>query len=217
MPPILTVEDLWVRFPGRIRTVEAVRGVSFEVGREKLGIVGESGSGKSMTGRAILRLVPHPGQVTARRLELAAPHMVELLPGHGFTDRLLDEGWGRSWGVFVTIPDPTILRRHLRRFLKVRDEAGRSLLFRFYDPRVLRVFLPTCRPDELAQLYGPITSYVAEGEKGATLLEFRYDGARLLTRTVAVDGTTSDGRAATPEARGTTPDGREAVREGRRE
>jgi peptide/nickel transport system ATP-binding protein len=68
MTPILTVEDLWVRFPGRVRTVEAVRGVSFEVGREKLGIVGESGSGKSMTGRAILRLVPHPGQVTARGL-----------------------------------------------------------------------------------------------------------------------------------------------------
>ena len=35
--------------------------MSFEVGREKLGIVGESGSGKSMTGRAILRLVPAPG------------------------------------------------------------------------------------------------------------------------------------------------------------
>jgi peptide/nickel transport system ATP-binding protein len=52
-----------------VATVEAVRGVSFEVGREKLGIVGESGSGKSMTGRAILRLVPPPGRVTARRLE----------------------------------------------------------------------------------------------------------------------------------------------------
>ncbi len=61
MTPILTVEDLRVRFPGRVAAVEAVRGVSFEVGREKLGIVGESGSGKSMTGRAILRLVPPPG------------------------------------------------------------------------------------------------------------------------------------------------------------
>jgi peptide/nickel transport system ATP-binding protein len=68
MAPMLTVEDLRIRFPGRIATVEAVRGVSFEVGREKLGIVGESGSGKSMTGRAILRLVPPPGEVTARRL-----------------------------------------------------------------------------------------------------------------------------------------------------
>jgi peptide/nickel transport system ATP-binding protein len=65
---LLTVEDLWIRFPGRVSTVEAVRGVSFEVGREKLGIVGESGSGKSMTGRAVLRLVPPPGRVTARRL-----------------------------------------------------------------------------------------------------------------------------------------------------
>src|SRR6185295_15867237 len=66
--PILIVEDLRVQFPGRVAAVEAVRGVSFVVGREKLGIVGESGSGKSMTGRAILRLVPAPGRVTARRL-----------------------------------------------------------------------------------------------------------------------------------------------------
>jgi peptide/nickel transport system ATP-binding protein len=66
--PLLTVEDLRVRFPGPHGTTEAVRGVSFAVGREKLGIVGESGSGKSVTGRAVLRLVPHPGIVTARRL-----------------------------------------------------------------------------------------------------------------------------------------------------
>ncbi|MBM3598493.1 MAG: ABC transporter ATP-binding protein [Alphaproteobacteria bacterium] len=65
---MLTVEDLWVRFPGRTRVVEAVRGISFAVGREKLGIVGESGSGKSVTGRSILRLIQPPGQVTARRL-----------------------------------------------------------------------------------------------------------------------------------------------------
>jgi peptide/nickel transport system ATP-binding protein len=65
---LLTVEDLRVRFPSPHGVTEAVRGVSFTVGREKLGIVGESGSGKSVTGRAILRLVPHPGIVTAQRL-----------------------------------------------------------------------------------------------------------------------------------------------------
>ena len=68
-PALLRVEDLWVRFPGRTGTVEAVRGIGFEVGREKVGIVGESGSGKTVTGRAILRLIPPPGRVTARRLE----------------------------------------------------------------------------------------------------------------------------------------------------
>src|SRR5215468_8352899 len=64
-PPLLTVEDLWVRFQTRHGPVEAVRGIGFVLGREKLGIVGESGSGKSMTGRAILRLVPPPGEIRA--------------------------------------------------------------------------------------------------------------------------------------------------------
>ena len=67
--PLLSVEDLHVRFATRQGLVHAVRGVSFTVGREKLGIVGESGSGKSMTGRAVLRLVPAPGEVTARKLD----------------------------------------------------------------------------------------------------------------------------------------------------
>ncbi len=67
--PLLTVEDLNVRFHTRTRVVEAVRGVSFSIGREKVGIVGESGSGKTMTGRAVLRLVRPPGEVTARRLD----------------------------------------------------------------------------------------------------------------------------------------------------
>jgi peptide/nickel transport system ATP-binding protein len=66
--PLLTIEDLRVRFPGPHGTTDAVRGVSFQVGREKLGIVGESGSGKSVTGRAILRLVQPPGIVSAKRL-----------------------------------------------------------------------------------------------------------------------------------------------------
>ncbi|MDJ0894476.1 MAG: ABC transporter ATP-binding protein [Alphaproteobacteria bacterium] len=66
--PLLTVEDLWVRFHTRTRVVEAVRGISFAVGREKVGIVGESGSGKTMTGRAVLRLVRPPGEVSAERM-----------------------------------------------------------------------------------------------------------------------------------------------------
>jgi peptide/nickel transport system ATP-binding protein len=68
---LLTVSNLWVRYPTPARVIEAVRGVSFRLGREKLGIVGESGSGKSTVGRAILRLVPSPGQVSADRLTFA--------------------------------------------------------------------------------------------------------------------------------------------------
>ena len=66
--PLLTVDDLRVDFDTSRGVVSAVRGVSFSLGREKLGIVGESGSGKSMTGRAVLGLVPPPGRVTARSI-----------------------------------------------------------------------------------------------------------------------------------------------------
>ncbi|MGK6311756.1 ABC transporter ATP-binding protein [Neorhizobium sp. DT-125] len=66
--PLLTVEDLHVTFPTRTGEVQAVRGVSFTLGRERLGIVGESGSGKSQTGRAIMGLTPPHAKITARKL-----------------------------------------------------------------------------------------------------------------------------------------------------
>jgi len=69
MKPLLTVEDLRVTFPTRTGAIEAVRGVSFELGRERLGIVGESGSGKSQTGRAIMGLTPPHAKITAKKLE----------------------------------------------------------------------------------------------------------------------------------------------------
>lgn len=68
MKPLLEVENLRVAFPSRQGPVEVVRGVSFTLGRERLGIVGESGSGKSQTGRAILGLTPPSGNVSASRL-----------------------------------------------------------------------------------------------------------------------------------------------------
>ena len=67
---LLEVENLSVSFPAHGRVTQAVRSVSFTLGRERLGIVGESGSGKSTTGRALLGLLPPPALVTADRLAL---------------------------------------------------------------------------------------------------------------------------------------------------
>ena len=67
--PLLRVENLSVRYVTPTGTVDALKKVSFELGREKLGVVGESGSGKSTLGRAILKLIPRPGQVSAERIE----------------------------------------------------------------------------------------------------------------------------------------------------
>ena len=79
--PLLVVEDLRVAFPSRDGGwFEAVRGVSFTLGRERLGIVGESGSGKSQTGRAILGLTAPEGRVTAKRLEFAGTDLLNCSP-----------------------------------------------------------------------------------------------------------------------------------------
>lgn len=66
--PLLEVDDLWVSFPGVKHDIDIVRGISFSIGREKVGIVGESGSGKSMTGRSVLKLTPKSAQIRAKTM-----------------------------------------------------------------------------------------------------------------------------------------------------
>ncbi|HWL83340.1 MAG TPA: ABC transporter ATP-binding protein [Roseomonas sp.] len=68
MSNLVEIRDLRVDFPTTAGFTHAVRGVSFSLGREKLGIVGESGSGKSVTGRALMRLLPEAARVRAGAL-----------------------------------------------------------------------------------------------------------------------------------------------------
>lgn len=80
MTSLLEVEDLQVSFPTPTGRFQAVRGVSFSLGRERLGIVGESGSGKSLTGRAIMRLLPPSAQLAARRLQFDGTDLLRASP-----------------------------------------------------------------------------------------------------------------------------------------
>ncbi|MBW9114181.1 ABC transporter ATP-binding protein [Rhizobium cauense] len=80
MSTLLTVDDLKVRFPTRNGVVEAVRGVSFTLGRERLGIVGESGSGKSQTGRAIMGLTSAHAEISAKRLDFDGIDLLNAPP-----------------------------------------------------------------------------------------------------------------------------------------
>jgi peptide/nickel transport system ATP-binding protein len=78
MSALLAVKGLTVTFPTARGPVEVVKGVSFSLGRERLGIVGESGSGKSMTGRSILKLIRPPGVMQAERLVLDGVDLLAL-------------------------------------------------------------------------------------------------------------------------------------------
>lgn len=127
-----------------------------------------------------------------RALEMVAPQLVELSPANRLTRLWLADGWGQSWGVFLKVADPSNLRHHLRKFLKVRDEQGRKLLFRYYDPRVLRAFLPLAEPQQLQDLFGPIDSWLAE-DGAAGIVEFKHGKrtdltARPLPITISVTG-----------------------------
>ncbi|NNH27993.1 ABC transporter ATP-binding protein [Rhizobium sp. SEMIA 4085] len=86
MTALLTVDNLKVSYPTRTGLIEAVRGVSFTLDRERLGIVGESGSGKSQTGRAIMGLTPKHGIVTADKLDFNG---IDLLQASAKERRLL--------------------------------------------------------------------------------------------------------------------------------
>jgi hypothetical protein len=100
---------------------------------------------------------------------------------------VIDNGWGNSWGVFLrTETSIRELRRHLRGFLRVRDEAGRRMIFRYYDPRVLRAYLPTCWPEELETVFGPVESYLMEALGGSEMQIFRRQRDGVVADSVAL-------------------------------
>ncbi|MGE5570089.1 MAG: DUF4123 domain-containing protein [Rhodospirillales bacterium] len=112
----------------------------------------------------------------------AAPYLVRLESGSEFTEWVFKEGWGKHWGVFAVTPaDFATFRKHLRKFLVVYDSNAKALYFRYYDPRVLRTFLPTCKEEELAEFFGPVTAWLLEDEDPNVILRFEAPG-RLVTR-----------------------------------
>ncbi len=113
-------------------------------------------------------------------LEVAAPHLVQLEFEDKATRSLIERSWGQSWGIFVKSETRMErLRRHLRTFLRVRSYSGQILLFRYYDPRVLRVYLPTCTSDELQTVFGPIKHFWTEDESAVSLTRFDFTRGKL--------------------------------------
>lgn len=110
----------------------------------------------------------------ATRMAEVAPYLVQLEPLSLFTAYLLDEGWGNSWGVFLNAALPLErIQAHFRRFILAHLPNGRTAYFRFYDPRVLRVYLPSCTDEERQTFFGPVERFVMEPAEGDAPLVFR--------------------------------------------
>jgi len=97
-----------------------------------------------------------------------APYLVELPRESFLLDAIIQEAWGRSWGVYLSC-DKSLweIRRHLRKLLMVEaDGVEERVYFRFYDPQVLNVFLRHCTRDHRKEFFGPVRHFVIEGDGG---------------------------------------------------
>jgi hypothetical protein len=114
-----------------------------------------------------------------------APYLVHLQINTDFTAWVTGEGWGKHWGIFaLSSADLRSLRQHFRGFLTVYDPNTRPMLFRYYDPRVLRTYLPTCNKEELEAIFGPVHSFLMEDEAGEGLLRFQFTSGALKSEKV---------------------------------
>ena len=111
-------------------------------------------------------------------LAQVAPYLVRLVKESALLKSLVREGRGKNWGIYLTSDQGfEQIRRHLRHFLQIRLGGGEQVYFRFYDPRVMRVFLPNCGAEDTTRFFGPIQSYLLEDETAHQLLRFVNTGA----------------------------------------
>jgi len=104
------------------------------------------------------------------------PYLIGLDGGGETLRRLVEEGWGRSWGVYLASrADFGAIRDHFRQFVRVELPGDATALFRFYDPRVLREFLGCWTADERESFLGPVSCCITEDAEGSVApREYRH-------------------------------------------
>lgn len=111
----------------------------------------------------------------AEDLAFVAPYLVALQTQAAWTKTYIEQAWGKDWGVYLEtdIALPQLLG-HLRKllFMPVQSTPPKSLYFRYYDPRVLQIYLSHGDDAEKKLLFGPIKNYWIEDEASGTLTKY---------------------------------------------
>lgn len=112
-------------------------------------------------------------------IDAVAPHLVELRPDEPFRGWLFERCWGGERCVWLTSPRGiSEVGSHLRRLTVAEMPDGQMGYFRYYDPLVMRAFLPSCDGGQLDVLFGGVVDrYLVEDAEGG-LLEMERRAAR---------------------------------------
>jgi hypothetical protein len=109
-------------------------------------------------------------------MDRVGPYMTRIQCTNRYPDymKLWADRLGDNAGILLLSSSwPQAIRSHLRSIFKVYDERGAMFYFRYYDPRVIRTYLPTCTAKECRQFFGPVRSFLVEGEAPGTMLRYR--------------------------------------------
>ena len=116
-------------------------------------------------------------------LENFAPYLLSLEGGSAQCISLVEKLWSHGAAIFFKSDSTSDdLHRHFRKFLFVKTSKGKELYFRFYDPRVLRIFLPTCDQKQLLDFFEPIKYFITEDKDSDFGIQWWLENGGLKTR-----------------------------------
>ncbi len=115
-------------------------------------------------------------------LSLFGPWLFSFPGPKDFFNLIVQSGWSNAWGVIVQAASTfENVRRHFDKFLLVKTAEGEEMYFRFYDPRVLRLFLPTCNAEQLQAFFAGIDRFICEDEDPDSAILFSIKRQQLVT------------------------------------
>jgi hypothetical protein len=129
-------------------------------------------------------IVPLYQSTESGKFAAVGPYLLCLGQTDEIFDWIWENFWGDAWGIFLwSQASAAQLVGHFRRHRLARTTDGEQLVFRFYDPRVLLPFLPTCNAAQLRDFFGPVQHFALEDEDGAALVMLRREAGRLARQT----------------------------------